>query len=528
MKNLQKNDNASEELDVTLHSTSTKPNLKGDRSSLFLLIILYIMQGITFGFSILALPIILQSKKVVTYGEQALFSYVLWPYSLKLCWAPLVDVHYVQWIGKRKSWLLPVQYLMGVVLLYAANNINDWIPETGKPNIVMLTCLFFVLNLLASTQNIVVDSWALTMLKKANLGYSSVCSSSGFAIGIMLGSVFPVLFTSEDFYNKYLRNTPSMGGIMTLESLLFICGILFILVATLIGIFKKEKDTRLEDNYEQLHITNSYKLLWDILKLPNIRALLIALLTMKVGFSAMRNSLLYLKLVDAGVPKDDIMVLTTAMFAVKIVTPIAVSKYTSGPKPMSVCLKSMPIKLIWSLTHIGFIYFTPMIIYSNGILNIPIYYYLILGFLNAISEALSYIMLVATTAFFSRISDSRFGGTYMSLLNTVTNFGMTYSTSIGLKCMDFLTFKKCSNDSKNNCSTMNLKKVCDENYGNCLTTVDGYYVEIIICVVIGFIWYGLFRNMLKNFQTKSSSYWMVYVNQQSEEKVDVSVDPCSK
>lgn len=64
----------------------------------------------------------------------------------------------------------------------------------------------------------------------------------------------------------------------------------------------------------------------------------------QVGFSAMRISLLYLKLVDAGVPKDDIMVLNTAMFAVKILTPFAVSKYTSGPKPMSVCLKSMSIK----------------------------------------------------------------------------------------------------------------------------------------------------------------------------------------
>lgn len=64
----------------------------------------------------------------------------------------------------------------------------------------------------------------------------------------------------------------------------------------------------------------------------------------QVGFSAMRNSLLYLKLVDTGVPKDDIMVLTIAMFAVKILTPFAVSKYTSGPKPMSVCLKSIPIK----------------------------------------------------------------------------------------------------------------------------------------------------------------------------------------
>jgi cbb3-type cytochrome oxidase subunit 3 len=64
--------------------------------------------------------------------------------------------------------------------------------------------------------------------------------------------------------------------------LFFICGILFILVATLIGIFKKEKDIKLEDNYAQPRVTNSYKLLWDIIKLPNLRVLLIALLTMKV------------------------------------------------------------------------------------------------------------------------------------------------------------------------------------------------------------------------------------------------------
>lgn len=47
----------------------------------------------------------------------------------------------------------------------------------------------------------------------------------------------------------------------------------------------------------------------------------------------------------------------------------------------------------------------------------------------------------------------------MTLLNTVSNFGMTYSSSIGLKLIDFLTFKTCSNDSENNCSTSDLKNV---------------------------------------------------------------------
>lgn len=46
-----------------------KANLKGDWLNLYLLVIFYTMQGFPYGIS-LALPIIFQSKKVVTYEEQ--------------------------------------------------------------------------------------------------------------------------------------------------------------------------------------------------------------------------------------------------------------------------------------------------------------------------------------------------------------------------------------------------------------------------------------------------------------------------
>ncbi|VVC28210.1 Major facilitator superfamily domain,Acetyl-coenzyme A transporter 1 [Cinara cedri] len=531
-----KNDGVPVKLDVTSADSSSppvspprppaKPDLKGDRLNLLLLILLYTIQGVPFGFTVTALPIIMQSKKVVSYEDQALFSLVLWPTNMKLFWAPLVDSIYVQCIGRRKSWLIPVQYLMGAILLFSASYINDWLPEAGKPNLMVLTFVFFGLNFLAATQNIVIDGWALTMLKKSNVGYSSACSSSGFAIGIMLGSVVPVLLTSEDFCSKYLSRiiTTSPGGVTTLERYLFVWGILCIAITSLIGIFKKEKDNRLEENHIQLTIVQNYKLVWDILKLPSIRVLIIALITMKVGFSAMRSSLAYLKLVDVGVPKDDIMVLTSAMFAVKILTPIVVSKYTSGTKPMSVCMNVIPIRLLWGFAYVLLIYITPFLIKrDDGTINIPMYYYLILGLITAINEALLYIMSVAAAAFFFRISDSRFGGTYMTLLNTASNLGMVWSASFGLKVMDFLTFSKCSSDPQNNnCSTVDLKSMCGKNGGDCVTVVDGYYVEIVLSAVIGFAWYFVFKNKLIKFQTESSSRWLVYSSKSGTDNVKAS------
>lgn len=47
-----------------------------------------------------------------------------------------------------------------------AYDIDNLLPNTGTPNLMVLMFVFFVSNFLAATQDIVVDSWALTMLKK--------------------------------------------------------------------------------------------------------------------------------------------------------------------------------------------------------------------------------------------------------------------------------------------------------------------------------------------------------------------------
>lgn len=64
-----------------------------------------------------------------------------------------------------------------------------------------------------------------------------------------------------------------------------------------------------------------------------------------------------------------------------------------------------------------------------------------------------YSMFVAVMAFFARISDPMFGGTNMTLLNTLTNLGGAWANTAALWLTDFLTFKQCSNNANNICST---------------------------------------------------------------------------
>ena len=69
-------------------------------------------QGIPLGLAA-AIPLILTNRQV-SYKEQAGFSFAYWPFSLKLLWAPIVDSLYFSRIGRRKTWLVPVQYLIGM------------------------------------------------------------------------------------------------------------------------------------------------------------------------------------------------------------------------------------------------------------------------------------------------------------------------------------------------------------------------------------------------------------------------------
>lgn len=65
--------------------------------------------------------------------------------------------------------------------------------------------------------------------------------------------------------------------------LLYVWGIIFMFITTLIAIFKKEKDCSLEDDHVKLNTFQNYRLLWDICKLPSIKIFAIALLTVKVN-----------------------------------------------------------------------------------------------------------------------------------------------------------------------------------------------------------------------------------------------------
>lgn len=78
-------------------------------------------------------------------------------------------------------------------------------------------------------------------------------------------------------------------------------------------------------------------------------------------------------------------------------------------------------------------------------------------------QMMSFFMLLTLFAFFCRLSDPRFGGTYMTLFNTFFYLGFIMSNTFVLKLVAVFTRSKCSNNAQNSCTSSETR-----NVSNCL------------------------------------------------------------
>ncbi|HSA15283.1 MAG TPA: MFS transporter [Spirochaetota bacterium] len=155
---------------------------------IILLSTLYFSQGIPFGFQATALPVYLRSSGVSLSGIGFISALAL-PWMFKALWAPLVDRYWSDRIGRRKSWLVPMQTLMVATLALSS------LADPGEATMTLLA-LVFVMNLVAATQDIAVDGLAVDILDADELGTGNAAQVVGYKAGMLLGGGIILWLTS--------------------------------------------------------------------------------------------------------------------------------------------------------------------------------------------------------------------------------------------------------------------------------------------------------------------------------------------
>eukprot|EP00835_Amoeboradix_gromovi_P005756 NODE_578_length_6506_cov_0.092711.p3 type:complete len:367 gc:universal NODE_578_length_6506_cov_0.092711:38-1138(+) len=319
---------------------SNKPKMS-QSFAIGLLILLYACQGIPIGLVFGTINILL--KKFLSYSELAVFSLASYPYSLKLFWSPFVDAFYIK--GKRRrSWIVPIQIIMGVLLYFTSFHIDSMIPSddfkdhTGF-NINTFTAFWFFVILLAATQDIAVDALALTILDEENKSYASTCQTIGINIGYFTSFTIFMALNSVPFsqgyvyYYLYDKELIPKDPILTLGEYIYGCSIIYI-VSGFALMFVKEP--LLE---EEMSVVGIYNEMINICKVKHIKQFIVFLLINKIAFIC-QDTITALKLMDKGFKQEDLALAVLIDFPIQMILGVYIARLSSGNKPLKPVVKT--------------------------------------------------------------------------------------------------------------------------------------------------------------------------------------------
>ena len=146
---------------------------------LWILWTLYFLQGLPFGFQATALPVYLRASGMSLTGI-GLATALSLPWMLKIFWAPFVDRFGSGRLGRRRSWIIPLQVLLALTCAGAA-----LVPPSRALGVLLF--LVFLMNLFASTMDIAVDGLAVDLLEVPELGHGNIAQVVGYKVGMLTG-----------------------------------------------------------------------------------------------------------------------------------------------------------------------------------------------------------------------------------------------------------------------------------------------------------------------------------------------------
>ncbi|KAJ3291926.1 hypothetical protein HDU79_001908 [Rhizoclosmatium sp. JEL0117] len=445
--------NEKETATVEAKEPKRKPReITDELGDFILLIFLYLLQGIPMGLIFGSVPFLLKAK--LSYSDIALFSLSSYPYSLKA--------------------------ITGVFLLVLARSIDHYvsIENTDPVPVTFLALTFASLIFLCATQDIAVDGWALTLLTEENKAYASTAQTIGLNTGYFLSFTVFLALNSKEFCVKYLGYSSEL---ILLGQYLSFWGVMFLLCDVWL-IFMKNEGLE-ADSVGEDDISTVYKEIFQVISLPNMKRLIFMTMVSKIGFMA-HDSVSALKLLEKGFSKEDLALTVLIDFPIQIFVGYYVAKWSSGPKPLRPWLNAFYVRLGFSALG--------MLIVQNVPEKIDTSFFIFVIITSVLNSMISTVMFVGIGSYYTKISDPRIGGTYMTLLNTINNLAGTWPKYFILQSVEYLTDAQCilppeAGHEPFKCTSDSTKAQCKTLNGLCDKKTDGYYPVSIACVLTGVI-----------------------------------------
>ncbi|HEY5922892.1 MAG TPA: MFS transporter [Kofleriaceae bacterium] len=147
---------------------------------LFTLCVLYVAQGIPWGFMATTLPAYLTQRGLDFGFVSATLSFTYLPYSLKWIWGPIIDSVTIPRFGRRRPWILLAQAMMAVTVI-------SIVTFDVTTELKLLAWMVFIHTVFNALQDVAVDALAVDLLDDDERGRANGlmygCKYGGGLIG---------------------------------------------------------------------------------------------------------------------------------------------------------------------------------------------------------------------------------------------------------------------------------------------------------------------------------------------------------
>ena len=396
----------------------------------YTLIFLYMIQGITLSFFVGTLPVFLVEKGVLL-SEIAVLYMLSIPFSLKLLFAPFLDVYYSNSFGKRKSYIVPVNYILSLILIGLSFEINAII---DSKNVKLLTFFGVLCIFLLALQDIAADGLGADVFKAEKSIYASLPQSIGIGLGSFLSSFVLIKLNSKTFCNYYLFSSERNEGILKISHYICFVGVLLFLMNIVIHTTLKEERKNDEEEEKSKKITLKEKIFSMKIFFTDKRLLcfICFLFLNKFTFSFV-DAGFKLRLVQKGFPKEQLSNIFSILLLCGLIFQSFIPKLLKKTSEIKLFYWFFLIKLVENLMT-----FTILENYHIEHNNSNIFFLFLIStsLINQIQYNVAYTILGSLYNKISRTFEKGFEGTSIAFLTSIGNLGKKSTDIFALSIMD--------------------------------------------------------------------------------------------
>ena len=184
-----------------------------------------------------------------------------------------------------------------------------------------------------------------------------------------------------------------------------------------------------------LDVKQVYSIMWRICRLKHVQTFILIHFVAKIGFQA-SEAVTGLKLVEKGFGKEDLALAVLIDFPFQLIFGYLAARWSKGDRALQPWVVAFFFRIGFALLSMAIVHGMPKAPIGAG------YFFVVIASTVAGSFA-STVQFVGISAFHTQIADPLIGGTYMTLLNTVSNLGGTWPRYFVLKAVDLFTISSC-------------------------------------------------------------------------------------